>query len=87
MPIRLVKQLGDNRETYRAFHNIENYDFCKRCYNTFNSKNIMFDPMITIFKGKFFRIDICYEYSYFEVFGITEVEFRELSEFYDKLRR
>lgn len=37
MPIRLVKQLGDNRETYRAFHNIENYDFCKRCYNTFNN--------------------------------------------------
>lgn len=37
MPIRLVKQLGDNNETYRAFHNVRNYDFCKNCYRIFNN--------------------------------------------------
>lgn len=36
-PIRLVKQLHDNKETYGAYHNKSNYDFCKRCYGIFNN--------------------------------------------------
>ncbi len=36
-PIRLVKQLHDNKETYGAYHNKANYDFCKRCYAIFNN--------------------------------------------------
>lgn len=36
-PIRLVKQLHDNKETYGAYHNITNYDFCKSCYQRFNN--------------------------------------------------
>lgn len=35
-PIRLVKQLHDNKETYGAYHNKQNYDFCKGCYAVFN---------------------------------------------------
>ena len=31
-PIRLVKQLHDNKVPYGAYHNIKNYDFCKKCY-------------------------------------------------------
>lgn len=31
-PIRLVKQLYDNKETYGAYHNMHNYDFCIECY-------------------------------------------------------
>lgn len=36
-PIRLVKQIYDNKELYGAYHNTNNYDFCKKCYSKFNS--------------------------------------------------
>lgn len=31
-PIRLVKQLHDEKETYGAYHNERNYDFCNDCF-------------------------------------------------------
>ena len=31
------------------------------------------------------QIDICYHYSYFEVFGLSYEEFRELELFYNEL--
>ena len=36
-PIRLIKQLHDNRKPYGAYHNRTNYDFCKRCYRKFDA--------------------------------------------------
>lgn len=36
-PIRLVKQLHDNRKPYGAYHNRAKYDFCKRCYRKFEA--------------------------------------------------
>ena len=35
-PIRLVKQVHDNKKPYGAYHYRTNYDFCKRCYAKFN---------------------------------------------------
>lgn len=35
MPIRLVKQVGDNKESYRRFYNEKNFDFCEKCYGIF----------------------------------------------------
>lgn len=35
-PIRLVKQ-EYGAGTYNQYANICNYDFCKKCYNKFNS--------------------------------------------------
>ena len=51
----------------------------------FSTRNIVGDRMETIFEGEFFTLDMCYGYSYFEVFGTTDEEFRELEKFYDKL--
>ena len=51
----------------------------------FNTRNIAGDRMATIFTGKYFTLDICYFYSYYEVFGTTEQEFKELKEYYDRL--
>jgi len=31
-------------------------------------------------------IDICYYYEYFEVFGLTDDEFKELCSFYEELK-
>lgn len=42
--------------------------------------------MVTIFEEDGVTIDICYGYSYFEVFGLTEEEENELSRFYESMR-
>lgn len=55
-------------------------------HGIFNSRNISGDSMSTIFKGKYFTVDICFYYSYFEIFGTTEEEFEELKQFYIELQ-
>ena len=51
----------------------------------FKSRNISGDPMITIYKKDGLTIDICYHYSYFEVFGLSDDEFKILEEYYNQL--
>ena len=35
-PIRLVKQIHNNKECYGKYSNVFNYDFCNGCYKTFD---------------------------------------------------
>lgn len=51
----------------------------------FDSRNILGDPMFNLFIGKFFTLDICYAYAYFEVFRTTKEEFDDLEKFYKSL--
>lgn len=51
----------------------------------FNSRNVIGDEMITIYKNESLTIEICYNYAYFEVFGLTNEEFKELEKYYDSL--
>ena len=51
----------------------------------YNTRNIMGDPMTTIYKDNGLTIDICYNYSYFEVFGLSDDEFNELEKIYNTL--
>lgn len=53
----------------------------------FDSRNILGDSMITIYKDKSLTINICYNYAYFEVFGLTNKEFKELEKYYDSLKK
>ena len=53
----------------------------------FNTPNTMGDPMITIYRGNELIINICYYYSYFEVFGLSKDEFNELEKFYNTLNK
>ena len=55
-------------------------------YGIFDTRNIMGDEMITIYEGKGLTIDICFYYSYFEVFGLNDTEFEELEKYYDSLK-
>jgi len=48
----------------------------------FNTRNIVGDPMTTVYRGNNLTIDICYPHAYFEVFGLSEKEFEELADFY-----
>lgn len=51
----------------------------------YNSRNIVGDRMHTIYDDGELQIDICYCYAYFEVFGLSYAEFKELELFYNDL--
>lgn len=53
----------------------------------FDSRNIVGDVMETIYKDEGLTIDICYGYSYFEVFGLSDAEYEELEQYYYSLKR
>lgn len=55
-------------------------------YGIYNTRNIVGDPMKTLYIGKYFKLEICYEYGYFEIFGTTNEEFEELEGYYASLR-
>jgi hypothetical protein len=55
------------------------------CCGLFNTRNFVGDPMETIYINNGLMIDICYGYAYFEVFGLTDKEFKELCEYYREL--
>lgn len=54
-------------------------------YGLYDCRNLVGDPMETIYDDNEVQIDICYRWSYFEVFGLTDKEFQELTEYYDRL--
>ena len=51
----------------------------------FDSRNIVGDSMSNVYRGDGLVIDICYNYSYFEVFGLSASEFDELEDYYYEL--
>ena len=57
------------------------------CCGIFDCRNQVGDPMTTIYYEDGLCIDICYYWSYFEVFGLNAKEFDELVKFYNELRR
>ena len=63
---------------------IENKCECAR-FGLFDTRNLVGDPMHTIYEDEELTIDICYAYGYFEVFGLSEEEFNELYCFYESL--
>lgn len=53
----------------------------------YNCGNYAGDPMSTIYEDDNITIKICYCWSYFEVFGLSQKEFSELKEFYERLKK
>lgn len=53
----------------------------------FDCRNFSGDIMNTIYRKNGLTIEICYNWAYFEVFGLTPAEFEELENFYYNLRR
>lgn len=51
----------------------------------YDSRNIVGDWMTNIYDDGDLTIDICYSYSYFEVFGLSNKEFDELVRYYSEL--
>lgn len=57
------------------------YGYC----GLFNTRNDCGDAMTTLYEEDGLTIDICYFYSYFEVFGLTDAEFQSLDVYYHKI--
>jgi hypothetical protein len=49
------------------------------------TRNIAGDTMTTLYKEGGLQIDICYYWSYFEVFGLSDSQFDELLDYYNDL--
>lgn len=54
-------------------------------YGIFDCRNVVGDPMETIYDEDGVKIDICRNWEYFEVFGLTNEEFAEIESFYEDL--
>lgn len=67
------------KEIVRAYYKIADCGI-------FNSQNICGDEMVTIYEDEYLTIDICYGWAYFEVFGLSNAEFKELEKYYYSLK-
>ena len=65
---------------------IKEFYFLADC-GIYDTRNIVGDRMTTIYEDDELIIDICYNYSYFEVFGLSEADFNELEKFYNMLEK
>jgi hypothetical protein len=54
-------------------------------WGIFDTRNILGDFTRTVFNENGLTIDICDDWRYFEVFGLTDEEFLELKKFYESL--
>lgn len=52
----------------------------------FNTRNITGDTMTTIYTEDGITVDACYEWDYIEVFGLTEEEFVDFKQKYNKIK-
>lgn len=52
------------------------------CHGMYNCRGTAEDTMNTLYDDGELRIDICYGWSYFEVFGLSPNDFAELERFY-----
>ena len=53
----------------------------------FNSRNLIGETTINLYDEDGLIIDICYDWGYFEVFGLSDSEFEELDEYYNSLKK
>lgn len=52
----------------------------------YNTRNFAGDEMTRVYNENGLVIDICLFWSYFEVFGLSPEEFRELHDYYNTLK-
>jgi len=46
----------------------------------FNTRNILGDPMTNVYNEDEIQVDVCYRYDYVEIFGLTDDEWKEITE-------
>lgn len=56
------------------------------CCGIFNNRNLVGDNMTTLYREDGLQVDICYDWAYIEVFGLTNEEFDELKRWYNEIK-
>lgn len=51
--------------------------------HTFDTRNIAGDSMTTIYDEDGITVDFCYSYDYLEIFGLTNEQYKSLSDILD----
>lgn len=62
-------------------------NFLDGCHGLFDTRNIVGDPMETIYEKDGVSVDICRGYQYFEVFGLTDDEMYIVGKAYRDMQR
>ena len=98
MPISTVRKIFRNAPSVALLQDgvvMERLDFVKKVIEThidnapsgiFFTRNFVGDRMTQLDKRFGIEIEICYEYEYFEIFGLTDHEQRIIELFYDRLK-
>lgn len=55
------------------------------CFGIFNTRNIAGDKMDTLYSDGKLLIEVCHYWQYFEIFGLSKEEFKELEKYYYSL--
>lgn len=88
---RAIEELEENvttrEEEYEIVKGLIKENYNQAWGGLFDTKNTTGDVMDNLYDGRFFRLDICYNMMYFEVFGTTIKEFKALEKFYNKLEK
>lgn len=85
MPEKIGGNNMQRKQELEKVKEIIRKNFCFGDCGIYNTRNIVGDFMSNIFIGKYFKVDLCFYYSYFEIFGTNENEFNELKKYYGKL--
>ena len=79
--------MGYNKMTQnfeKAKEIIQTHSFYGNC-GIFNSRSFIDNCMTPLYRANGLQIDICYNWAYFEVFGLKHDEWLALVEFYEEL--
>lgn len=72
------KELKKIKELIKEYYNLADCGI-------YNTRNVVGDELTTLYRGKYFTLDICIGYSYYEILGMTLEEFNKLEKYYNKL--
>lgn len=74
-----MKEVKYNLEDVKNFlKEQKEYNYWNQIYD---SRNVVGDPMENIYDKDGVQIDACYHYGYYEIFGLTDEDFKEIEDF------
>ena len=73
-----MSNLEKAKEIVKAYYGVANCGI-------FNNENIVGDSMSTVYEDEDLTIKVCCRYAYFEVFGLSDADFKELKKYYGSL--
>ena len=82
--MNLVKEHRKLNDIFEVEKLIKEY-YNEASYGLFFNRNNVGDKMINIYNKNGIQIDICYDYGYFEIFGLDSLQKTELTKFYENL--